>query len=140
MRTFAEDMKVRGREDLVEQVRAQQSEITLLIIGNVYSESYWLLFPDKHMMLWRYGGPSSLLKWTSADFPPGQCSAYQSNYGGCSGRETVQDGTLGAEHAPRDQICMAAHHTTQATDASRSDELFPVMDHDRSGFIDGKAR
>jgi hypothetical protein len=136
MRTFSEDMKARGREDLVEPVRVQQPQITLLIVGNTYSESYWLLFPDKHMMLWRYGGPSGLLKWSASDFSPGLCGTYQSNYGGCSGREATSDGTLVAEHVPRDQTCMAAHRTTSPSDASRTDELFPVMDHDRGGFID----
>lgn len=109
MRTFSEDMKARGREDRVEPVGVQQPQITLLIVGNTYSESYWLLFPDKHMMLWRYGGPSGLLKWTASDFPPGLCGTYQSNDGGCSGREVTSDGTLVAEHVPRDQKCMAAH-------------------------------
>jgi len=136
MRTFAADMKARGREDLVEQVRAQQSRIALLIIGYNYSESYWLLFPDKHIMLWRYGGASGLLKWTPSDFPPGECATYQSNYGGCSGREIAPDGTLAAPNAPRDQICMAAYRATRTADASQTDELFPVMDHDRGGFID----
>jgi hypothetical protein len=136
MRTFSEDMKARGREDLVEPVRVQQPQITLLIVGNTYSESYWLLFPDKHMMLWRYGGPSGLLKWSASDFSPGLCGTYQSNYGGCSGREATSDGTLVAEHVPRDQTCMATHRTTSPSDASRTDELFPVMDHDRGGFID----
>jgi len=132
MHTFALDMKARGREDLIAEVQAEQSQITLLSIG----AADWLLFPDKHMMLWRYGGPSGLLKWTPSDFPPGQCGSYQSNYGGCSGRETMPDGTLVAEHAFRDQVCMAAHHTTQAVGVPRPDELFPVMDHDRAGFID----
>jgi hypothetical protein len=132
MHTFALDMKARGREDLIAEVQAQQSQITLLKVG----AADWLLFPDKHMMLWRYGGPSGLLKWTPADFPPGQCGIYQSNYGGCSGRETLPDGTLAAEPAPRDQVCMAVHRTTQAVGVPRTDELFPVMDHDRAGFID----
>jgi hypothetical protein len=135
MRTFAEDMKARGREDLTEQVRAQQSEIALLMVGNTYSESYWLVFPDKHMMLWRYGGPSGLLRWAPTDFPPGNCGSYQTNFGGCSGREIKPDGTLVAEHAPRDQICMSVHRTAQPTARSTAD-LFPVMDHDRAGFID----
>ena len=101
MRVFTADMKLRGREDLIEQVKAQQAEIALLIVGNTYSESYWLLFPDKHMMLWRYGGPSGLLKWTRNEFDKGQCSEYKNNYGGCSGRVVTPDGTLAAAHAHR---------------------------------------
>jgi hypothetical protein len=132
MLTFAQDMKARGREDLIAQVAAQQSQITLLKVG----AADWLLFPDKHMMLWRYDGPSGLLKWTPADFPPGLCGAYSSNFGGCSGREITPDGVLVAERAARDQDCMAAHPATQSGSASQADDLFPVMDHDRAGFID----
>src|SRR5580704_3248897 len=132
MQTFAQDMKARGREDLIAQVGAQQAQITLLKIGS----ADWLLFPDQHMMLWRYDGPSGLLKWTPADFPPGLCGAYRSNFGGCSGREVTPGGTLAAEHAARDQDCMAAHRTTEPASAPQADELFPVMDHDRAGFID----
>ncbi len=136
MRTFTADMKARGREDLVEEVRLQQSQIVLLMIGNTYAEAYWLLFPDKHMMLWRYGGSSGLLKWTSADFPPGQCGTYQNPNGGCSGQEITPDGAVAAKPAPRDQVCMAQYRTTHTAGAPPSDELFPVMDHDRAGFID----
>jgi WG containing repeat len=132
MQTFAQDMKARGREDLIAQVASQQSQITLLKVG----AADWLLFPDKRMMLWRYGGPSGLLKWTPSDFPPGLCGAYRSTFGGCSGREVSPDGVLLSEHAARDQDCMAAHRTTQSASAPEADELFPVMDHDRAGFID----
>ncbi len=65
LRTFTEDMRFRDRPDLIEQVRAQQQDIALLIVGNTYSEAYWILFPDKHMVLWRFGGPSGLLKWSA---------------------------------------------------------------------------
>jgi hypothetical protein len=136
MRVFAADMKLRGRADLIEQVKAQQADIALLIVGNTYSEAYWLLFPDKHMMLWRYGGASGLLKWPREDFGKGQCSEYEDNYGGCSGREVTADGNIAREHAPQDQTCMAANRTTEAAPASAGDELFPVMDHGKGGFID----
>jgi len=136
MRTFAADMKARGREDLTEKVRAQQSQIALLIVGMTYFETYWLVFPDKHMMLWRYGGTSGLLKWTPQDFPASECATYAKNYGGCSGREVRPDGTLAPEHEPLDQVCMAASHTTSTRSCLSGDELFPVMNHDRAGFID----
>lgn len=127
LRTFTLDMKARGREDLIPTVAAQQAQVALLKIGYVY----WLVFPDKHMMLWRYEGPSGFLKWKQSDFPAGLCGAYPVNNGGCSGREIAPDGTLLAEHGPRDQACLAGNRTTKSTD-----ELFPVMDHDRAGFID----
>jgi hypothetical protein len=136
MQTFAQDMKARGREDLIALAGAHQSQITLLKIG----AADWLLFPDKHMMLWRYDGPSGLLNWSPADFSPGLCGAYHSNFGGCSGREITPDGTLIAEHAARDQDCMAAHRATEPAAALRAGELFPVMDRDRAGFIDSAGK
>jgi hypothetical protein len=136
MRVFAADMKIRGRDDLIDQVKAQQSDIALLIIGNTYSESYWLVFPDKHMLLWRYGGASGLLKWTREYFGKGQCSEYENNDGGCSGREITPDGTLADKHVPHDQECMVKNRTTQMNPAPTGDELFPVMDHGKGGFID----
>jgi hypothetical protein len=136
MRSFAADMKARGREDLTQEVRAQQSQITLLIVGMTYFETYWLVFRDKHMMLWRYGGASGLLKWAPADFPTSECATYATNYGGCSGREIKPEGTLAPEHEPRDQVCMAANRGKRTAVAPSGDELFPVMDHDRAGYID----
>lgn len=129
MLSFTLDMKARGREDLIPVVRAQQNQIALLKIGFVY----WIVFPDKHMMLWRYDGPSGFLKWNRSNFPAGLCGSYQGNDVGCSGREIMPDGTLASEHASRDQECMGAH---QAAGVRTADELFPVMDHDRAGFID----
>jgi hypothetical protein len=132
MRTFTLDMKARGREDLIPTVRAQQARVALLKIGYVY----WLVFPDKHMMLWRYEGPSGFLKWKQSDFPAGLCGAYPVNNGGCSGREVAADGTLMAEGVPRDRACMATNQAASNVDARPVAELFPVMDHDRAGFID----
>lgn len=126
MRTFALDMKARSREDLIPSVQAQQAQIALLKIGYVY----WLVFPDKHMMLWRYEGPYGFLKWKQSDFPAGLCGAYRVNNGGCSGREVAADGTLMAENTPRDRTCMATNQAGNVV-AQPATELFPVMDHDR---------
>ncbi len=139
LRTFAADMQFRDRSDLIEQVRAQQEDIVLLIVGNTYSETYWILFPDKHMLLWRFGGPSGLLKWTAADFAAGECAEYKMNYGGCSGREITADGVLAAERTPRDQVCMAANRT-KVTALAVVEPLFPVEEHGRGGFIDKTGR
>jgi hypothetical protein len=136
MRVFMADMKLRGREDLIEQVKAQQADIALLIVGNTYSESYWLLFPDKHMMLWRYGGASGLLKWTREDFGKGPCSEYENNYGGCSGREITPEGMLADSHSPQDQVCMTKNQSEQSKPLPEGVDLFPVMSHGKGGFID----
>jgi hypothetical protein len=96
MRVFTADMKLLGREDLIEQVKSQQADITLLIIEGTNTESHWLLFPDKHMVLWRHyagAGILRLLKWAPKDFRKGerQCSDGQ---GLCSGREITAEGML----------------------------------------------
>ena len=132
MQTFALDMKARGREDLIEKVRNQQNQIALLNIQG----ADWLVFPDKHMMLWRYETKWGLLKWTAEDFPPGLCGDYQSNYGGCSGREVTPEGALADAHIPRDQQCMAQHQSLPTGVALKESDLFPVMERDRAGFID----
>jgi hypothetical protein len=131
-RTFVEDMQFRERPDLIEQVRAQQGHVVLLIVGNTYSESYWILFPDKHMLLWRYGAPSGLLKWSPSDFPAGECAEYKENFGGCSGREITPEGALVADRTSRDQLCMAAGRPS----FQEGEHLFPVEDRGRGGFID----
>lgn len=138
MRTFAGDMKLRERDDLVAKVKAQQSEIALLMVGMTYSESYWLVFPDKHMVLWRYQGPSGLLKWSPADFGEGECADYRVNNGGCSGREVDANGVLVPEGTPRDVACVSAWHTKHSATSGHTGPLFEVMDHGRSGFINSE--
>lgn len=136
MSTFTKDMKLRGRQDLIEKVRAQQGQITLLIVGITYSESYWLVFPDKHLLLWRYSGPSGLLKLTTEDFREAECAGYRVNNGGCPGREITPGGELVAEGTPRDVACLNAWRTEHPASATPPDALFEVEEHGRSGFID----
>jgi hypothetical protein len=139
LRTFTEDMQFRDRPDLIEQVRAQQQDVALLIVGNTYSETYWILFPDKHMLLWSFDGPSGLLRWIPADFSAGECAEYKTNYGGCSGREITAEGRLAAERTARDQLCMASNRTKGSVPAA-DEPLFPVEDRGRGGFIDKTGR
>jgi hypothetical protein len=94
LRVFTNDMHAIGKDNLSGEVKAQQSQITLLITGIEHAESYWLLFPDKHMILWRYGGPSGLLNWKQADFSTTRCSEYQGVVGGCVGAVVSPDGVL----------------------------------------------
>jgi hypothetical protein len=92
MDVFAADMKLLGREDLIEQVKSQQADIALLLINDPNTESHWVLFPDKHMILWRYAGSSRLLKWAAKDFQgERECS---DRFISCSGREITAEGTL----------------------------------------------
>ncbi|MGB9123825.1 MAG: hypothetical protein WCE73_24635, partial [Candidatus Angelobacter sp.] len=63
-----------------------------LITGTTYAESYWLVFPDKHMILWRYNGPSGLLKWKPSAFQTSECADYGVPFGGCVGATIDSDG------------------------------------------------
>jgi hypothetical protein len=99
MGVFAADMKRLGREDLIEQVKSQQAGIALLLINDTYTESHWLLFPDKHMMLWRYAGSSRLLKWMPKDFRKGERECSDS-FIMCSGREIAVEGMLAPSTRP----------------------------------------
>jgi len=136
MEVFAADMHAKGKDDLVPAVKAQQSEIALIIVGQTYAESYWLVFPDHHLMLWRFGGPSGLLKWKTEDFPAGRCAAYSPPFGGCAGSVVSASGELVHDSFKPDEACVAAHSGEGAADASRSEVLFPVHDHGKGGFID----
>ena len=130
---------MRGREDLIPVVQAQQSQIALLKIGFVY----WLLFPDKHMMLWRFEGPRGFLKWKLSDFPARECGEYyRVNNGGCSGRQITSSGELVPDRAPRDMACVTAFRKMEDHSLPKPEALFSVIEHNRGGFIDqtGKIR
>jgi WG containing repeat len=135
---FAADMKTRERNDIAEQARAQRTQIALIQVGIRYAESYWLVFPDKHLVLWRYQGPGGLLKWKPSDFGEGQCADEGINDGGCSGREVSPEGTLIPNGTPRDVACVQAWRKGNPQPAFLPDALFDVTEHDRSGFIDRK--
>jgi hypothetical protein len=94
LRVFTNDMHAIGRDDLAEEAKKRQAEITLLMTGLGYHEGYWLVYPDKHLVLWRYGARSGLLKWTQNDFPASRCSEYQEVTGGCVGATVNPDGSL----------------------------------------------
>jgi hypothetical protein len=94
LKVFVGDMHALGRDDLVQEVRTKQSEVTLIMTGITYAESYWLIFPDKHMILWRYNGPSGLLKWKTTDFRTAECADYGVPFGGCVGATVDSAGNL----------------------------------------------
>jgi hypothetical protein len=132
MQTFTEDMKLRERNDLVDKVRGQQSQIALLKIDG----ADWLIFPDRHLLLWRYEWFNGLLNWTANDFGEGECADYRVNNGGCSGREVSPEGMLIPEVIPRDVECMKNQSTKPSVSSSQANALFDVKEHGRSGFID----
>ncbi|MHB8500846.1 MAG: WG repeat-containing protein [Candidatus Acidiferrales bacterium] len=136
MQTFAKDMKLRERDDLVEKVRAQQSQIALLKIDG----ADWLIFPDRHLLLWRYEWFRGLLKWTPNDFGEGECASYRVNNGGCSGREISPEGMLIAAGTPKDVECLKSWRSRHSFSSSQTDALFEVEEHGREGFIDRTGR
>jgi hypothetical protein len=94
LKVFAGDMHALGKDDIAQEARAKQFEITLIMTGNTYAESYWLIFPDKHVILWRYNGASGLLKWKPSDFRTAECADYGVPFGGCVGATVDSDGNL----------------------------------------------
>jgi hypothetical protein len=132
LQTFTKDMKLRERGDLVEKVRAQQSQIALVKIDG----ADWLIFPDRHLLLWRYEWSRGLLSWTPKDFGEGECAEYRVNNGGCSGREVSLEGKLIPAGNPRDVECLKGWRSANSSSASQTDALFEVVEHRREGFID----
>lgn len=132
MQTFTQDMKLRGRSDLVEKVRVQQAQIALLKIDG----ADWLIFPDRHLLLWRYEWSRGLLNWSTADFGEGRCAEYRVNNGGCSGREVSPEGILIATGIPRDEECLNGWRSKHSTDSLKAETLFEIDEHGRAGFID----
>jgi hypothetical protein len=132
MQTFSKDMELRERNDLVEKVRAEQSQIALLKIDG----ADWLIFPDRHLLLWRYEWSRGLLNWTPNDFGEGECAEYRVNNGGCSGREVSPDGTLISASTPRDVECLKHWRSTHSSSSSPTQALFEVEEYGREGFID----
>jgi len=94
MQVFASDMEAIGKNGLVKEVRKSQRAISLLMIGTTYAESYWLILPDKRMVLWRYEGRSGLLNWTNTLLRTRDCASYQGVTGGCVGALVTSEGVL----------------------------------------------
>jgi len=132
MQTFTNDMRLRERNDLVERVRAEQSQIALLKIDG----ADWVIFPDRHLLLWRYQWFRGLLNWTPNDFGEGECADYRVNNGGCSGREVSPEGTLIPASTPRDVGCLKSWRGKHSSRSLQTDALFEVEEHGREGFID----
>jgi hypothetical protein len=96
---FSEDMHTIGRDKLIAKAEAAKDQIALLIVGYGAEESDWLVFPDRHMLLWRYSqvpihGKPDLLKWLPADFPKKPCAKVKNSFVGCVGAEVSPDGAL----------------------------------------------
>ena len=91
MKTFAADMKAAGRQDLVERVKPVQAQAVLIETSNrsyalEYGQGdYWIVLPDKTVILWRWQSLNHVLRWKPAVFPAHECTDYGTVTGGCSG-------------------------------------------------------
>jgi hypothetical protein len=99
VQSFSDDMRAIGRDKLIVKTEAVKGQIALLIVGYGMEESDWLVFPDRHMLLWRYFqtpiyGKPDLLKWQPGDFPRKPCAKIKGNLVGCVGAEVSPDGAI----------------------------------------------
>jgi hypothetical protein len=91
MKTFAADMKAAGRQDLIQKVRAVQDQAALIETSDrsyalEYGQGdYWIVLPDKSVILWRWQSLGHILRWKPATFPARECTDYGTVTGGCSG-------------------------------------------------------
>ncbi|HET9305890.1 MAG TPA: hypothetical protein VFO46_07685 [Candidatus Sulfotelmatobacter sp.] len=88
---FAADMHALGKDALVNEVRQVQSQVAVL---NVSYGDWWLVLPDRRMILWRYESVMGLLGWKKSDFCAQSCTDYQANNGGCVGAVISPEGDL----------------------------------------------
>jgi hypothetical protein len=91
MQIFAADMRLKGKESLVKEVEAVQKDVSLLAVGWKYNKDYWLVLPDKRMVLWRFSMYRPPLKWKELNSSAWDCSRYQDK---CVGAIISTDGTL----------------------------------------------
>jgi hypothetical protein len=91
MSVFVADMRIIGKQELADEVRSVQDHVALVQAG---FGGYWLVLPDKTMILWRYSARAGLLKWTSTGVTTTRCSDYNGVSGGCVGAVVSPEGTL----------------------------------------------
>lgn len=91
MQNFAADMHVLGNDGLAEEVRRVQQDVALL---NVNYGDYWLVLPDRRMVLWRYESVMGLLGFAQSDFARHECTDYRAVTGGCVGAVVSPEGEL----------------------------------------------
>lgn len=101
MAVFDADMKAMGKESLLQEVRAVQEQVALIDVQN--SIAYWLVLPDKRMVLWRFHAlpnvaPADsrlgLLRWTQADFTTTERVEAWSAWRHCAGSVVSAEGNL----------------------------------------------
>jgi hypothetical protein len=100
MKTFAADMKATGRQDLIPKVRAVQDQAVLIETSTrsyalEYGQGdYWIVLPDKSVILWRWQSLDHILRWKPVTFPVHECTDYGTVTGGCSGVTISEQGNI----------------------------------------------
>jgi hypothetical protein len=84
-------MHALGKDGLANEVRRVQQDVALL---NVSYGDYWVVLPDRRMILWRYESVMGLLGWKKSDFSARECTDYRGVTGGCVGAIVSPDGEL----------------------------------------------
>jgi len=138
MRVFAADMQAIGRDQLIPRVEAMKGRIAVLIVGSGAEESDWLVFPDGHMLLWRYWqvpvyGKPSLLKWSTSPLNKKPCAKLQGDFVGWCGSGDLsrrEFGTVrtGAQELARQRFCGSgfSHRSVKPAPAALSpDDVVP---------------
>jgi len=138
---FAADMHAAGKDQLAREVKRQQSSAILLMVGSRLRMSYWILLPDKRVILWKYApfGHAALLKWTPDSFPSFNCRTGNGSI--CAGAMISSDGALlKPDRDPREieTTCLAAWRHQHAAGATPAEALFPVRSGGKSGAMDRK--
>jgi hypothetical protein len=96
---FSQDMHALGRDELGAKTEAAKDQIAVLIVGLGPAQSEWLVFPDRHMVLWRYSrdpfnATPDLLEWKPVDFLGKPCTKTVGGFMGCVGEEISPDGAI----------------------------------------------
>ena len=91
MQLFAADMRLKGKESLVTEVERVQKEVSLLAVGWKYFRDYWLILPDKRIVLWRFNQYRPPIKWETLKSNSWDCSNYQ---GRCLGAIISTEGAV----------------------------------------------
>ena len=91
LKNFAADMHKIGTDALANEVKQVESDVAVL---NVSQGDWWLILPDRRMILWRYESVAGLLGWKKSDFDERECTDYQGGTGGCVGTLFSPDGEL----------------------------------------------
>jgi hypothetical protein len=91
LQNFAADMHTLGKDALVSEVRQVQSQVVVL---NVSYGDWWLVLPDRRMILWRYESVMGLLGLKKSELHEHECTDYQGVTGGCVGAVVSADGEL----------------------------------------------